>query len=221
MTWLGSLLRRRALYGGRPVLNGWKRVQGKGGWLGRLDEIAHLGILGVYFQRLTPTGGRILDVRCGVGLLLPHVAEHAGRYLGIDSAAAVQLAWSRSRRPTRCETDFRVADIDSFVSDEVFDAIVFCESLYYLRPLAAGLQTYLGALAPEGVLLASVPSRRNHEYIWRELDRLCDTLDAVYVENTSGAGWNIRALRPKQRPGKSSVSRTNCRPNVSSAGNCG
>lgn len=189
-----SLASRR--YGDRCLLNKWNREDHAGGWdwLGGLDELAHyVAMLGGYAGPHAPTGSALLDVGSGEGLLLPHVFDHTPRHDRIDSPAAVELALGR-RRST---VDFRVVDMNDFVPDELFSTIVFCESIYYLNPLGTKLRRYLDALTPEGVLLVSVNSGRQHDNLWRELDRLCETLDSVHVTNSRGAAWNVRAMQPR------------------------
>lgn len=197
MSLMNAIFRRRR-YGERSTLEKWDSEYraGRWDWLGRLDELAHLAILGGYVRQLSPAGGSILDVGCGEGLLIPHVTGHTERYVGVDGAGAVDLALAR-RRPM---FDFRVADMNEFVPEEFFNTIVFCESIYYLNPLDVKLRRYLNALTPEGVLLVSVHARRKHDYIWRELDGLCETLDAVHVTNSRGTAWNVRAMRPRPAP---------------------
>jgi SAM-dependent methyltransferase len=194
MSLMNAMFGRRR-YGERSTLEKWNSEyrSGRWDWLGRLDELAHIAILGGYVRQLSPAGGAILDVGCGEGLLIPHVMDHTARYVGIDGAAAVDLAVARRPRMA----DFCVADMNDFVPNAFFNAIVFCESIYYLNPLDVKLRRYLNALTPEGVLLVSVHARRKHDYIWRELDQMCETLDAVHVTNSHGTAWNVRAMRPR------------------------
>lgn len=165
--------------------------------LGNLNELAPLSVLGGYFRSLVPAGASFLDVGCGEGLLLTHVACHAGRYLGIDAEAAVQLAIQR-RQVLSPGAEFRAADMNEFVPSERFDAIAFCESIYYLDHRLERLPRYLKALKPQGVLLVSCHSRSKHNVIWSDLETLCESIDSVQVVNGSVA-WNVRAMVPKGR----------------------
>lgn len=180
----------------RSTLEKWNREDHAGGWdwLGGLDELAHyMAMLGGYVGPHSPAGSVLLDVGCGEGLLLPNAFDHTRRRDRIDSPAAVELALG-CRRST---VDFRMVDMNDFVPDELFDTIVFCESIYYLNPLGIKLRRYLDALTPGGVLLVSVHSRRQHDYLWRELDGLCETLDSVHVTSSRGTAWNVRAMQPR------------------------
>jgi predicted TPR repeat methyltransferase len=182
-------------YGDRSTLERSEDRSGGWDWLGGLDELAHyVAMLGGYISPQSPASSAILDVGCGEGLLLPHVFDYTRRHDGIDGLTAVELAIGR-RRAT---VDFRVVDMNDFVPDEPFNTIVFCESIYYLNPLDIKLRRYLDALTPEGVLLVSVHARRKHDYLWRKLDRLCETLDSVHVTDSRGTTWNVRAMQPKR-----------------------
>lgn len=183
-------------YGGRCTLEKWNRDDRAGGWdwLGGLDELAHyVAMLGGYVRPHSPSGSAIVDVGCGEGLLLPNAFDYTHRHDRIDSDAAMELAHG-SRRST---VDFRVVDMADFVPDESFNTIVFCESIYYLNPLGMKLRRYLDALTPEGMLLVCVHARGKHDDLWRELDRLCETLDSVHVTNSRGTKWNVRAMQPR------------------------
>jgi SAM-dependent methyltransferase len=196
MNWLG-LQKRQSRH--RHTAQMWDREYREGRWerLGDLNELAHFSVLAGYFRSLAPAGGSLLDVGCGEGLLLPHVACHAGRYLGIDVEAAVNLAIER-RQVLSPGAEFRVADMNEFVPPERFDAIAFCESIYYLDYRVARLQRYLQALKPQGVLLVSCHLRSKHNVIWSDLESICESIDSVQVVNGSVA-WNVRAMRPKGR----------------------
>jgi hypothetical protein len=180
----------------RSTLAKWNREDRTGGWdwLGGLDELAHyVAMLGGYARPHLPAGSALIDVGCGEGLLLPQVFDHTRRQDSIDGPAAVELALGH-RRST---VDFRVIDMNDFVPDELLNTVVFCESIYDLNPLGTKLRRYLDALTPEGVLLVSVQTRHQHDYLWRELDRLCETLDSVHVTNSRGTVWNVRAMQPR------------------------
>ena len=193
MNWLG-LHKRQSRH--RYATQLWDREYPEEPWdrLGRLNDLAHFSVLGGYFRSLVPAGGSLLDVGCGEGLLLPHVACHAGRYLGIDVEVAVQLAIKR-RQVLSPGAEFRAADMNQFVPSERFDAIAFCESIYYLDDRVR-LHEYLKALKPQGVLLVSCQSRSSHDVIWEDLETICESIDSVQVVNGSVA-WNVRAMRPK------------------------
>lgn len=194
MNWL-EFHQRRSRH--RHTTQMWDREYREGRWerLGELSELAHFSILGGYFRTLVPAGGSFLDVGCGEGLLLPHVACHAGRYLGIDVEAAIRLAIER-RQVISPGAEFRVGDMNVFAPSERFDAIAFCESIYYLDHRVERLQRYFKALTSHGVLLVSCHSRSKHNVIWSDLESICDTIDSVQVLNGSVA-WNVRAMRPK------------------------
>jgi len=114
-------------------------------------------------------GMRVLDVGSGVGdvaLLAGELVGPAGSVLGIDrSAAAVKTAERRvaqARQQGRIR--FAVADLDRFVPDDNFDAIVGRLILMYLPDPSATLRRLAGHLRPGGIVAfqeLSLPSIRS------------------------------------------------------------
>ena len=128
-------------------------------------------------------GMRVLDIGCGVGdvaLLAGELVGPTGSVLGVDrSAASIKTAERRvAQARQHARIRLAVADLDSFVPDETFDAVVGRLVLMYLpdpaatlrrlashlrpaRPAAAGLA---GHLRPGGILVfqeLSMPSIRS------------------------------------------------------------
>jgi 2-polyprenyl-3-methyl-5-hydroxy-6-metoxy-1,4-benzoquinol methylase len=105
-----------------------------------------------------PSGGRVLDVGCGSGLLGERLREQGNTVWGID--AADDIAQLATRRLDR----FIMADIcdgariRELLGDERFDAIVFADVLEHLPDPVGTLRGYLGFLAPGGTVLVSVPN---------------------------------------------------------------
>jgi len=87
-------------------------------------------------------GMRVLDIGCGVGdvaTLAGELVGPTGSVLGVDrSAASVRTAERRvAQTRQHARIRFAVADLDSFVPDETFDAVVGRLVLMYLPDAAA------------------------------------------------------------------------------------
>ncbi len=102
------------------------------------------GILRHYNNR-----NHVLDVGCGEGLAADYIA--AKFYTGVDgSAVAIARA---SRRASPKERYFVRCDIDVWQPSIAFDAMIFCEMLYYLPDYKATLARYTKWLAPDGIII--------------------------------------------------------------------
>ena len=102
-------------------------------------------------------GMRVLDIGCGVGdvaLLAGEMVGPSGSVLGVDrSASAVKMAERRvAQAGQQGSVRFAVADLDSFVPDEAFDAIVGRLILMYLPDPVASLRRLGRHLRPGGIL---------------------------------------------------------------------
>lgn len=114
--------------------------------------------------------GRGLDVGCGRGDLAAMLARHGWRMSGIEPSPDACAA-ARSRGiDARCGT---LASVD--LEPHAYDAIVFRHSLEHTADPARDLRMVAAALAPDGVLLITVPNfgswqaRRFGSY-WYHLD---------------------------------------------------
>ena len=89
-------------------------------------------------------GMRVLDLGCGFGetsLLIAKVVGASGLVVGVDSSAeAIGVAEKRATAASQCYwARFLVADLNTFVLDEVFDVVI-------ARPMSLDLREPAGAL---------------------------------------------------------------------------
>jgi ubiquinone/menaquinone biosynthesis C-methylase UbiE len=100
---------------------------------------------------------RVLDLGCGVGdtsLVAARLVGPSGVVVGVDrSAEAVDVAQRHATTARRRNSvQFVVADLDTFVPGEPFDAIIGRLILLYLRDPAATLRRLSGYVRPGGVV---------------------------------------------------------------------
>jgi ubiquinone/menaquinone biosynthesis C-methylase UbiE len=99
---------------------------------------------------------RVLDIGCGVGdvsLSAASLVGSAGAVLGIDrSPEAVDTARRRAAEAGKDWARFTAAEIDTFSTDEKFDAAIGRLVLMYLPDPAATLQRLCGCLHPGGIV---------------------------------------------------------------------
>ena len=169
----------------------WNTEYAEGGWkwLRNLDELAHHAVLAGYFARLKP-GGTLLDVGCGEGVLHEQLRGCYSQYVGTDFAEPVRQALGKQDERTR----FIAADMNDFSTTELFDAIVFNESIYYHHDPMVGMQRYENFLAPDGLFLVSMHGKERNDAIWAVLDQRYVTIDAVTMTNRRGTSWTTKVL---------------------------
>jgi ubiquinone/menaquinone biosynthesis C-methylase UbiE len=102
-------------------------------------------------------GMRVLDIGCGVGdvsLLAGKLVGAKGKVFGIDrSAEAIALAERRATEAGQCYwTRFVSGDLDTFVPEETFDAVIGRLILMYLPDPAATLRRLAGYVRPGGIV---------------------------------------------------------------------
>ena len=102
-------------------------------------------------------GMRVLDLGCGFGdtsLLIAKVVGASGLVVGVDpSAEAIEVAEKRATAASQCYwIGFFVADLHTFVFDEVFDVVIARPSSLDSREPAAALRRLSTFVHPGGVI---------------------------------------------------------------------
>lgn len=172
----------------------WNEQYGAGKWAYLRDpgELARYGILVAFCERLTPCR-RVLDVGCGEGILRDLLRRGDDRrYLGIDvSEVAIEAARSRAD----ADDEFRVADAETFATEERFDAVVLNESLYYFHDPLGQAARYLELTADGGALIVSMFESPRTRAILRALEQRLAHGQSLRLEGERGA-WLLAAFRP-------------------------
>ena len=83
--------------------------------------------------QMVPVGGKVLDVPCGAGRLLPSLTALGFQVVAVDSSPHM-VALARKRTEARGfekETEFLVSSIfDTGLNDDTFDAVI-CNRLFH------------------------------------------------------------------------------------------
>lgn len=157
-----------------------------------------------------PTGGRVLDVGCGSGLLLQALQRTAGYTAGVElsataAAAAARVADEVVNAPVTAPLPFAPAS---------FDVVVCADILEHLADPAATLSSIVPLCRPGGAVVVSVPNvaywqarLRLLRGVWRyEPSGLFDdghlrflTWDTLH-ELVAGCGLGIERTRPARLP---------------------
>jgi len=110
-------------------------------------------------QHLRGGGLRILDVGCGAGITLRHLATlepgKIGRYVGIDLQA--ERLQSRYRNVASIDVDFHNVDLDDDWNVGTFDVVWCSEVIEHLINDAGQMEKMMRAVRPGGTVLITTP----------------------------------------------------------------
>jgi 2-polyprenyl-3-methyl-5-hydroxy-6-metoxy-1,4-benzoquinol methylase len=181
---------------GSPVaVDVWDKQFQEGFW-GKLEspgEMAHYAVIAGYLP-YTCENPSILDIGCGQGHLAPHLLRSgADQYTGVDlSAKAIEIANSAAR--IKCQ--FTVGDFNVWRPAEVFDVIIFNESIYY----AIDPREVLSAFQPfaRHAIIISMCEYANHATIWKKFEKTLKPSAHTRLENERGQVWQVRLYHLNQ-----------------------
>lgn len=175
----------------------WDMKYARGNWkpLREIHELGHYSIIAGYFQYLKP-GGTILDVGCGEGLLQERISPALySKYTGIDlSAEAIRQAAHKANE----KTFFVVADMQKFSTTEMFDAIVFNESIYYVNNRLNVIKHFAEFLADGGIFIFSNFESQDKKISWPEIETLFPRHDETKIINRNGSAAVCKVLMKTQ-----------------------
>jgi SAM-dependent methyltransferase len=102
------------------------------------------------------SGMQVLDLGCGVGdvsILTARMVGRSGAVLGIDrSTSSVETARRRAATVGVPNVRFETAELDSFNSPQMFDAVIGRLVLLYQSDPAATLRRFRNFVKPDGVI---------------------------------------------------------------------
>ena len=144
-----------------------------------------------------PLMASVLDVGCASGSFARSPGAETLDYTGID-ISAVAITEGRCLSP---RSQFHVAQLQEYVPDRSYDAIIFSEVLYYLSvdDAVSECRRYSASVAADGVVAISVKHDPKSESIMHAIARQFTWLTGIiFQEVADGPSWRIRhdAKRP-------------------------
>lgn len=157
-----------------------------------IEDLARYSIIVGFVRHFFPDA-RVLDLGCGEGVLLEKFApSDYSSYVGVDFSEAA-IVRARAEKESG-KVKFVVGDLDKLQIQGTFDAIIYNESLYYLKHPKRAVQSLSGNLAPDGIFIISMVDKhgREREGLWQEMDGIMTLLEKTRVYNKAGDSWTVR-----------------------------
>ncbi|MBM7804170.1 2-polyprenyl-3-methyl-5-hydroxy-6-metoxy-1,4-benzoquinol methylase [Geodermatophilus bullaregiensis] len=164
-------------------------------YLRSIGEAPRFGVVSAYC-RLLASGGSILEIGCGEGILLEHLDRgRFRRFAGVDISS---VAVDRARVLEDDRTTFTCADAEAHVPDRAFDLVVFNEVLEYFDDPLALVRRYEPFVEPGGhfivSMFAGIHTARTRS-IWRWLESRYAVVAHTRVATHRDHLWNVKVLR--------------------------
>ncbi|MCD6010575.1 MAG: putative methyltransferase [Flavipsychrobacter sp.] len=159
--------------------------------LGRYSVI--VGYIRFFFKH-----ARILDLGCGEGILRERLSpSDFAYYLGVDIS---DVAIANAQKNADAKTGFITGDIGKLDLDEPFDAIVYNESLYYLKNPKASVMSLFKNLSKDGIFIISSFNKHGKENVtmWNTLSEILVLKDRATITNAKGDWWTIHIYTVKR-----------------------
>jgi 2-polyprenyl-3-methyl-5-hydroxy-6-metoxy-1,4-benzoquinol methylase len=161
----------------------WQRLRGR-------SEVARYNAVRSVTERYA-RDGFVLDIGCSQGILQEGLRY--GRYLGVDNCEqSILLA-----RP-KCDqrTQFVWADGSDFVADQLPNAVVMNEVIYYLPDPIAAVEHHARHLAPGGVVIVSIYDRTwSSRRLLHAIAARLELLESDVIRSGHLA-WTVTVYRP-------------------------
>ncbi len=176
----------------------WEAQYRGGDWdfLEDAGELARYALIAAWLHRFCP-GGSVLDVGCGEGVLLDHLAPFGRRrYTGIDlSEAAIDKGSGRVGDGVELVVaDAETYDPRSGAPEAGWDAVVLNECLYYFHDPITEARKYRDGLAEGGVLVVSMFRSWRTDAILRRVEATWPAAASTRVSNPAGS-WSLAVFR--------------------------
>jgi SAM-dependent methyltransferase len=184
---LQDLFKRKVLRRDRDRWN-YQYKAGRWNGLAALNELSRFSVILGYAQHLKP-GGKILELGAGEGVLQQRFnPDKYSLYVATDVSDA---AIAHAKQFENEKTFFEVADINTYVPNERFDAVIINEAIYYGVSVRKVLDRYSPFLKTDGIFIISInrgEQKANNQTWLRQMDecayRRLDQTEVKTPKNT-------------------------------------
>lgn len=160
------------------------------------NELGRYSII-VGYVRFFCSAPKILDLGCGEGVLQQKFSpSDYSRYVGIDFS---DVAIDNAKKLEDQKTNFRVGDLNHLEEADRYDAIIYNESLYYLKDPQKAIQQLFKNLNPGGVFIFSIVDKHGKEEtgLWTDLNSILELQDRTKITNGEGNSWTVQVYKVK------------------------
>ena len=160
--------------------------------LGRYSLI--VGYVKYFFKN-----ARVADLGCGEGILLERFTlSDYSYYLGVDIS---EVAIESARKKENSNARFIVGNLDKLKIEGNFDAIIYNESMCYMKDPNNAVLSLFKNLNPGGIFIVS--NYNNHgkepDALWIQLAEILDLHERTRITNMAGDIWTIHVYKIKDK----------------------
>jgi 2-polyprenyl-3-methyl-5-hydroxy-6-metoxy-1,4-benzoquinol methylase len=170
-------------------------ASGRLDWYRDISELARYSVVIGYCHYFKPAGA-ILDIGCGEGILQERLAPYSySRYVGVDFS---KTAISRAADKQDEKTCFVMADINTYVTDEQFNIIIFNECLFYINDHLSLMKRYEDYLKDDGLFIVSACDHERVKKVWKIIEAVYPVGDEVHISHKPNLSWTVKVLMPSK-----------------------
>lgn len=112
--------------------------------------------------------GKVLDVGCGPGVMVPALSERGCSFFGLDPALKM-IQSARKEHPSSPGTHYAVGAAEQLCFPDLsFDAVICMGVLERIDNDRAALEEMVRVLQPGAALIVTMPNRYSPNLIWRD-----------------------------------------------------
>lgn len=195
MIFFKSLFQPKGLVGPHMTQHNWDEQFAGDKWdyLGDENQREHYSQIVDLYSKYCK-GGTVLDIGCGVGVLYRCFIDSGvldrEQYTGIDiSTVAIADA-----KKSFAGIDFRVVNYDAEIVNELYDVLIFNETIYYFNHAGDTLLKSFKNLKPEGKVIISMCDHERHDLIWDYIDLNYKVLETKECRNNEDIAWTVKII---------------------------
>lgn len=171
----------------------WNYQYAEGRWEGLKSAVEHERFLTtIRLFEAYKKGGSILEIGCGEALLQQKMLEDS--YLSFEGIDLSDVAIERANALQLPRGRYHATNMETFVPQGQYDAVIFTESLNYAKNPTELLLKYTPFLNEEGVFIVSMFRNKYIPEIWKNIETVFRVLNHQTTQNERGI-WDCKVLK--------------------------